>query len=401
MFHNITIKDGLPTNDFYAVVKDDNNHLWLSGKTAIYSIDRDSLTSFIKGNKRSVNAVRFDTLDGMKSSRCTSGSQSSVTKSADGTIYFSTKKGVDAVSADTAQSRKVKPIIHIEKVVADEKVIKDKNIVLSPETNFITFYFSALAFKDSSKTEYYYKLEGLDNKWVNTGNEKHAIFAFIPRGDFVFKVKAKNSEGIWSNISQVGFKKNSHSLETFSFYAAICCGVLLFIYILLIINRKRSDRQFQQLINDKTEELEAVSEELQNVKQELKQKYETSKLDQDIANTYIEQLKKIMIDEKLYRDSSLTLKMVAKKIDISPHNLSQLINVHLGLNFYGFVNNYRVNEVKENLLSSKYKDQNILSIAFDAGFKSKSSFNIFFKKSVGVTPSKYRLDADKVMNEQA
>jgi AraC-like DNA-binding protein len=70
--------------------------------------------------------------------------------------------------------------------------------------------------------------------------------------------------------------------------------------------------------------------------------------------------------------------------------LSQLINDGLGDNFYDFVNKYRVDEVKRLMTDPKAKNFNLLGIALEAGFKSKSTFNLIFKRFTGLTPSEYR-----------
>jgi AraC-like DNA-binding protein len=97
-----------------------------------------------------------------------------------------------------------------------------------------------------------------------------------------------------------------------------------------------------------------------------------------------------MVIEKPFREPELTLTSLATKINISRNQLSELINSGTEGNFYDFVNTYRVEEVKQLMIDSKYKDYTLLAIAFEAGFPSKSTFNSIFKKNTGLTPSEYR-----------
>jgi AraC-like DNA-binding protein len=97
-----------------------------------------------------------------------------------------------------------------------------------------------------------------------------------------------------------------------------------------------------------------------------------------------------MDETRPYRNSYLTLQELADALSISAHNLSQVINTRLGKNFYDFVNGYRVEEVKHRLRDPKYQHLTILAIGLEAGFNTKSTFNAFFKKHTGVTPSRYR-----------
>lgn len=119
-------------------------------------------------------------------------------------------------------------------------------------------------------------------------------------------------------------------------------------------------------------------------------KYEKSGLTQKEAKQYAEQLITTMEEEKLYRDSDLKLADLADHLDISAHNLTEIINSYLGMNFYDFVNSYRVDEVKRRLGGAASPKSTLLAIGLEAGFNSKSTFNSVFKKQTGMTPSQYR-----------
>jgi AraC-like DNA-binding protein len=97
-----------------------------------------------------------------------------------------------------------------------------------------------------------------------------------------------------------------------------------------------------------------------------------------------------MEDDKPFLNPELTLTDLAKQVAISRNQLSQVINTGVGDNFYNFINKYRVEEVKELIKKDASKLYTILSLANDAGFNSKSSFNNIFKKMTGLTPSEYR-----------
>jgi AraC-like DNA-binding protein len=122
----------------------------------------------------------------------------------------------------------------------------------------------------------------------------------------------------------------------------------------------------------------------------LKEKYKHSRLTNQQANEYLEELLKFMQEQKPYLNSELTLKELANKISISHFFLSQIINEKLNQNFFDFVNRYRVEEAKRQLkLIKKSPHATILKIAFDSGFNSKSTFNMVFKKIVKMTPSQF------------
>jgi AraC-like DNA-binding protein len=101
-------------------------------------------------------------------------------------------------------------------------------------------------------------------------------------------------------------------------------------------------------------------------------------------------LTRVMKEEKPYLDPELTLAKLAATLSVSPHNLSEVINTRMDQNFYDFVNAHRVEEVKRRLQDPESRKYSLLSVAFDSGFKSKTSFNTIFKKQTEMTPSHYR-----------
>ena len=97
-----------------------------------------------------------------------------------------------------------------------------------------------------------------------------------------------------------------------------------------------------------------------------------------------------MEKEKLYTETELTLKQLADKLQYPTYQVSQAINEGLGKNFYDLINSHRVEEAKRLLADPKNQNYTILSVGFEAGFNSKTTFNTVFKKFTGVTPTEYR-----------
>lgn len=119
-------------------------------------------------------------------------------------------------------------------------------------------------------------------------------------------------------------------------------------------------------------------------------KYAAPLLKDNEAEAYIEQLRIYMKEEKPHLDANITLPELASKMDIPTHHLSRAINEKLGLNFFEFINRYRVEEVKAKLADPAFENFSLLGIAFESGFNTKSAFNRVFKKLVGMTPGEYK-----------
>jgi AraC-like DNA-binding protein len=118
-------------------------------------------------------------------------------------------------------------------------------------------------------------------------------------------------------------------------------------------------------------------------------KYQRSGLKKKDINKHVKQIEAHMTDAKPYLNRELTIYDLSEQLEIPRHILSEIINEHMGKNFYNLVNDYRVEEVKRRLEDPQYKHLTILAIAYDSGFNAKSSFNTIFKEKTGSTPSEY------------
>jgi len=121
-----------------------------------------------------------------------------------------------------------------------------------------------------------------------------------------------------------------------------------------------------------------------------RRKYQKSALNADLSGVLSHELKEHMQSKKPYLDSALTLPQLAAQLDISPNYLSQVINEQTGANFFDFINAYRVEYAKSALTDPATAQSNILTIALDAGFNSKSTFYSAFKKHTAMTPNQFR-----------
>jgi len=128
---------------------------------------------------------------------------------------------------------------------------------------------------------------------------------------------------------------------------------------------------------------------------EPKDKYERSALTPQKAQQYLTQLEQFSATEKPYLDTELTVDGLAKKLQVPRHHLTQVLSEQLNKNFYSYINEYRVQAVKEYLSNPQCEQMTLLDIAYESGFNSKSTFNLVFKKITGITPSQYKKSLKK------
>ncbi|QTE38951.1 ABC transporter permease [Mucilaginibacter gossypii] len=101
-------------------------------------------------------------------------------------------------------------------------------------------------------------------------------------------------------------------------------------------------------------------------------------------------LKRVVVTERLYEDADLTLASLAQKLGLHPHEVSRIINLALKKNFNDFINELRVRDVIRKMHDPDYDRYNLLGIAYDSGFNSKTSFNRVFKEITGQSPASFK-----------
>ncbi|NER13581.1 helix-turn-helix domain-containing protein [Leptobacterium flavescens] len=123
-----------------------------------------------------------------------------------------------------------------------------------------------------------------------------------------------------------------------------------------------------------------------------KSRYQASSLQSEEKQEILEKLKKSLEEDKAYLNPNLTIGELSAEIGVNSNRLSQVINELLGKSFIQLINEYRINEVKENISNTS---KTLYGIALDSGFNSKSAFNRSFKEVTGMTPSEYKKSLEK------
>ena len=146
----------------------------------------------------------------------------------------------------------------------------------------------------------------------------------------------------------------------------------------------------QTTIFDASEVRTRILDTRSKVNEEIESRYSKSGLDTDKSKELFEKLNNAMKQDKFYLDGKLTLASLASKMNVSTNHVSQAINENSDMNFFDYVNSYRVKEVKELIMNINFSHYTLLGIGIECGFNSKSSFNQIFKEHTGMTPSQYK-----------
>lgn len=166
----------------------------------------------------------------------------------------------------------------------------------------------------------------------------------------------------------------------------------IFVYATGYVGMLKTEIFTQYNIYENIHDVQSINLEMNpiNLESNTETKYKKSGLTEEKAEEILGDLTKLMKKDLLFTNPEITLRELAEKLKTSTHNISEVINTKLNQNFFDFINNYRVEKVKKDLLDKTKNHLTLFGIANEAGFNSKSGFNAIFKRYTGLTPSEYR-----------
>jgi ligand-binding sensor domain-containing protein/AraC-like DNA-binding protein len=364
-----TAANGLTTDFFYQFFEDQQENFWLMSDSGILRVSKKELNRFADGGVDRINCTSFGISDGLKSMEFNNElSKHSAIKTRNGEFWFITKKGISIVNPKKIQINKVPPPVVIEAVFLEEQSIPFHGEVHEFKgVKDFSIHFTAPTFLSPEKIIFKYQLEGFDKEWIflPRGNERWVRYQDLASGTYTFKVTASNYEGVWNRTgASLRFTLKPLFHKTFFFKVLIILIFIILVAATFYIYKKRPSKR--------------------------QEKYKGSPLTPQFADECIKKLTYLMEIEKLYRDADISLQILAERLSVSPHLLSQILNEKLNRNFSDFVNFYRIEEAKQILASPRGDQLKIITVAFEVGFNTKVAFYNAFKKYTKMTPSRYR-----------
>ena len=179
-----TERDGLPNDVIYGILADTSHTLWLSSNKG--------LTRFLPASKTVKN---YSANDGLQSNEFNT---NAAFQDAEGTFFFGGVKGITYFKpAELTPNRFVPPVRLTSLKVVDSLYSPNlPAITLTHKQNFIDFTFVAFNFSNAEKNTYRYRLDGINTDWVRAGTRNFATYTNLPGGNYVFRVKGSNDDGL-------------------------------------------------------------------------------------------------------------------------------------------------------------------------------------------------------------
>lgn len=224
-FTSYSVRNGLPNDGAFQILEDDNRNLWVSSNRGIYRVNKDELNEFAEGRVPLIHSVSYGKADGMLNPECNGGRSPAGIRARDGRMWFPTQDGVAVIDPDNIDINLQGPPVVIETVKVDNELLDlavpteesgdlalpaasptplgAARITLQPSQQNFEISYTALSFINSEQLRFKYKLEGLDEGWVEAGTRRLAHFSHVPPGSYTFRVIAANSDNIWNEHAAV------------------------------------------------------------------------------------------------------------------------------------------------------------------------------------------------------
>jgi len=186
-FIDLTETNGLPGKNIRGILEDDRGYLWLNTTKGISKFDPET-NHFRNYDVSHGLELAADAFYGMG---C---------KTRNGEMYFGGARGFTRFHPDSIKDNAFIPPVVITSVrTFDKPYPLSHGIRLSHNDNFISFEFAALSFVSPERNQYAYKMEGLDRDWVYAGTRRYASYPGLEPGEYVFRVKGSNNDGVWND----------------------------------------------------------------------------------------------------------------------------------------------------------------------------------------------------------
>ena len=227
---------------------------------------------------------------------------------------------------------------------------------------------------------YICKMEGIDGDWQLLSGQSEITYYDLSSGNYQFRIhRVDDPESEICLMVTVAPRFNAVMWS-------VTVLVILIITLAYIYYRRRMKRI--NLIQSKAKQQPVIEE-----------KYRKSNVTEEECRRLAGELELLMQRERLYVNPNLKIVDLAAILNVSTYTLSYLFNQYLDKNYYGYLNDYRIEEFKRLVDKDEYSKYTLTALAELCGFSSRTSFFRYFKKVVGITPNEYIRSIGKTNEE--
>jgi len=240
-FTTYATRHGLFSDEIFEILEDDFGYFWMSCRRGIFRVSRKELDQIDRGEIRFVHSTVFGRVDGLASVQCNGVSKPAGWKSRDGRLWFPTIRGVVALESNLKINDRPPPVL-IEEVRSGTQILRTNGLSnhaasqlrVPPGRGDLEIHYTGLSLGVPEKVRFKYKLEGVEDEWVEMGTQRSVYFNNVLPGKRRFQVIACNNDGVWNNAGAVlTIQMLPHYWQTWWFKTGVmaaCVGLFIVFY---------------------------------------------------------------------------------------------------------------------------------------------------------------------------
>jgi signal transduction histidine kinase/DNA-binding response OmpR family regulator len=256
-------RDGLFDDTVFDVIEDAQGHLWMGSNRGIWQVAKGDLEAFASGRATSIHSTHYGVGDGLRSISLSTGGGAMTHRAPDGRLWFATTMGAAVIDTANIQINRTPPPVVFESLEADGVVVDPRHPV-PPGQRDLEIAFTALSFVAPKDIDFRYMLEGFDRDWIDSRGRRSAFYTKVPPGQYTFRVKAANSDGVWNEMgTSVAFQLQPYFYETNWFFTLCIVGLVLGAgggFRWRVRSMRLRSEELEQLVHARTSELSAAKE---------------------------------------------------------------------------------------------------------------------------------------------
>ena len=269
-FVNYKEENGLYNSGVFAIEEDEAGYFWISSNRGIYRVKKQELTDLAEGRITRINSVGYGKEDGMLSNECNGGRQPASLRAKDGKIWFPTQDGVSIVDPASEKPNPLPPNVVVEDVLSERQSIGfHGGASIEPGHRDLEIRYTGISTIKPEQIRFQYKMDGHDDDWIDAGTRRVANYSYLPPGNYTFRVRAANSDGVWSTSDaeiKIELWPYFYQTKAFAFLVILVAAVgLLLIWKISVHQLESRERKLTRLVTERTLELAMANEHLESL----------------------------------------------------------------------------------------------------------------------------------------
>lgn len=274
-FSSADESNGLFANTLFQLLEDKAGNFWFATNRGVVQVSPSVLKKLLReGTPLTIADYKYYTkANGLRSTGITPSSRSAVDHK--GRLWFATLYGISAIDPIHLPLNRRAPLNKIEKMVADKtEYAAKRQVVLPAGTRYLEFHYTGINYRSPASTRFRYQLENFEEVWHDAGTMRKAYYTNIPPGEYVFKVKAANEDGLWNEeAAALAFVQEAFFYEKAWFKGLLILLILLggvLLYVLRMRKLRYQNKYLNSLVHKRTTRIRNQHDAILQQKEELK-----------------------------------------------------------------------------------------------------------------------------------